>query len=303
MINQNMGKIIDEIRQERKLSRENLCDEIMSVRNYQRFINEEVNLSNDKLSKLIDRLNLDYFALREIYAHRSRDVYSQLHNVYTLMQSNSDEVAYQELQKINCDLIDSNYVQLFYNYLKIDLERQLQIISLEESITKLETLVSYPDILEFEVFNFIELNILAILNTHYTKKEDDTIANFLYKFLIDEDLSKKGLMPSFLPSLYSTTAQSFGSFLQYDKALEVSNKGIKECIKLQMFNGLYHLLYFKSLSELKLGQKEESLQTQKRLYALIYSLDEEDKKREYIQIFDSAFNNKMEVSFNIVNNG
>jgi transcriptional regulator with XRE-family HTH domain len=299
MINQNMGKIIDEIRQERKLTREDLCEEIMSVRNYQRFINEEVNLSNDKLSKLIDRLNLDYFTLREIYAHRSEDIYSQLHSIYQLMQGNSDQIAYDALQKVNTKNIDSNYVQLFYNYLKIDLERQLQIVPLDESIKKLEELIDYPEIMDFEVLNFIELNVLAILNTYYTKKEDDTIANFLYKFLTDTNLNKKGLMPSFLPSLYSTTAQSFGSFLQYDKALEVSNKGIEECIKLQMFNGLYHLLYFKSLSELKLGKKEESLITQKRLYALLYALDEEDKKREYLQIFDTAFNNKLEINFYI----
>ena len=100
MITQNMGKVIDQIRQERMMSREDLCDEIMSVRNYQRFIREEVNVSNDKLNKLVDRLNLDFFTVSEIFRYRSQNKYSQLHHIYHLMQSNSDQAAYEELMKM-----------------------------------------------------------------------------------------------------------------------------------------------------------------------------------------------------------
>jgi len=298
MINQNMGKILDEIRQERKLSREDLCDDIMSIRNYQRFINEEVNVSNDKLSKLIDKLNLDYFTLREIYTHRSQDKYSKLHKVYQLMQANSDKQAYELFDKINASNIDSAYMQLFYTYLKLDLERQLGITPYEESITLLSELINYPEVLEFEVLNFIELNVLAILNKYYTKKEDDTIANFLYSFLIDDELSKKGILSSFVPSLYSSTAQSFGSFGNYEKALDMSNKGIKECKKLQLFSGLHHLLYFKALSHMQLGQDKESNETLKRLHTLLYTLNEKDKDAELLPIFEKNFNKKVTVIFN-----
>lgn len=297
MINQNMGKILDEIRQERKLSREDLCESIMSVRNYQRFISEEVNVSNDKLSKLIDRLNLDYFTLREIYTHRSKDSYSKLHNVYFLMQANSDKQAYKQLQEIDSKIFESAYMQLFYNYLKIDLERQLGIVPFEQSIQKLSDLIDFPNVLEFEVLNFIELNVLAILNKYYTKKEDDRIVNFLYNFLIDDELSKKGILASFLPSLYTSTAQSFGGFGDYQKALDMSNKGIKECMKLQMFNGLYHLLYFKAISHSKLGQTKEADDAQKRLFTLLYTLKEEDKNAEFLPIFQRNFKKEINIVF------
>lgn len=297
MINQNMGKVIDEIRQERKLSRDDLCENIMSVRNYQRFVSEEVNVSNDKLSKLVDRLNLDYFTLREIYTHRSQDKYSKLHNVYTLMQGNSDQKAYEELGKINSKSIDSAFMLSFYNYLKLDLERQLGITDTNESLIKLSALIDYPNVLNYEVLNFIELNVLAILNKHQSSKEDDTIANFLYSFLIDEELGKKGLIASFLPALYASTAQSFGSFKNYEKALEISDKGIKECIKLQMFNGLYHLFYFKALSHKALGQKKKANETLKRLHTLLHTLQEEDKIKEFLPIFEKNFKKEIKIIF------
>ena len=297
MINQQMGKIIDEIRQERKLSREDLCDDIMSIRNYQRFINEEVNLSNDKLSRLIDRLNLDYFTLREIYTHRSVDKYSQLHRIYRLMMANSDKEAYEELKKVSPKGIESAYMQLFYDYIKLDLERQLGVIPYEEAIAQLQELIDFPNVLDFEVLNFIELNVLAILNQYYTKKEDDKIANFLYNFINKEDLSDKGIMASFLPGLYSSTAQAFGSLGRYEQALEISEMGIKQCMKLQMFNNLYHLMYFKALSLQQLERIDEAKEVYKKLNTLFYALEEKDKQREYMPIIENGFKMKYDIVF------
>ncbi len=297
MINQSLGKIIDELRQERKMSRENLCEEVMSIRNYQRFINEEVNVSNDKLSKLIDRLSLDYFTVREISRYRGEGRYTVLHNVYNLMQANSDEKAYQILLEINLEDIESDYTKLFYQYLKIDLERQLHKISQEDAVNQLKELIHYPRILDYEVLNFIELNVLVILNLHYSKLEDDTIAQFLYQFLLNENLPEKGLSESFLPSLYASTAQSLGTFKQYEQALEISDKGIKECMRLKLFNTLHQLFFFKALSHNKLNQDTKALETLQRLYALLHTLNEPDKTVEYQNNIAAIFHKEITISF------
>ena len=297
MITSNMGKIIDELRQERKMTREDLCEDIMSVRNYQRFVAEEVNVSNDKLSKLIDKLSLDYFTVREISRHRGEGKYTKIHAVYQLMQSNSDQQAYDDLKKIKRNAIDSEYMTLFYDYLKIDLERQLKIISQEDAVEQLKELIDYPNILEYEVLNFIELNILVILNLHYSKLEDDTIAQFLYQFLLEDNLHEKGLNESFLPSLYSSTAQSLGTFTRYEQALEISNKGIEECMKLKMFTTLHQLFFFKALAHFKLDQEKEKINTLKRLYTLLYTLSEVDKSKEYFETIKTVFNIDLEVYF------
>lgn len=297
MITQNMGKVIDEIRQERKMSREDLCEDIMSVRNYQRFITEEVNVSNDKLNKLVDRLNLDFFTVSEIFRHRSHNKYSQLHHIYHLMQSNSDKEAYKELKKIKINTIESSYTLLFYKYLKIDLERQLGITPIENSLEELQELIDYPNILGYEVLNFIELNVLVILNTHFSKKEDHNVADFLYGYLLDDRLNAKGILTSFLPALYSSTAQSLGTFMEYEKALEIANKGLLECKKLQMYNSMHNLLFFKAIAHLKLDQEEEAHATVKRLYALLYTLNEPDKDNEYFPILERIFDKKLIIEF------
>lgn len=298
MINSNMGKIIDELRQERMMTREDLCEDIMSVRNYQRFVAEEVNVSNDKLGKLIDNLSLDYFTVREISRHRGEGKYTKIHKVYQLMQSNSDQQAYNSLKKIKRNLIESDYMTLFYDYLKIDLERQLKIIPQNEAINQLIELIKYPAILEFKVLNFIELNILVILNLHFSKLEDKTITEFLYQFLLEDNLSEKGLNESFLPSLYSSTAQSLGTFMNYKKALEICDKGIMECMKLKMFTTLHQLYFFKALAHLKLDQDKEMLKTLQRLYTLLHTLDEEDKSKEYLETIKTVFNINLEIQFN-----
>lgn len=292
-----MGKIIDELRQDRQMSREDLCEEVMSVRNYQRFVAEEVNVSNDKLGKLIDKLSLDYFTVREISRHRGEGKYTKIHHVYQLMQSNSDQQAYKELTAINRNKIESSYMTTFYDYLKIDLERQLKIMSQEDAIRNLISLINYPEILNFKVLNFIELNVLVILNLHFSKLEDDTIAKFLYKFLLEDNLEEKGLNEAFLPSLYSATAQSLGTFTRYTQSLEICNKGISECMKLKMFTTFHQLLFFKALSHMKLDQKDEMIITLKRLYTLLYTLNEDEKTKEYIDTIKTVFNIELTVTF------
>jgi len=297
MITQNMGMVIDQIRQERKMSREDLCEDIMSVRNYQRFISEEVNVSNDKLNKLVDRLNLDFFTVSEIFKHRSENKYSKLHHIYHLMQSNSDKEAYEALKKINVHSVESSYTELFYNYLKLDLERQLGITPIENSLEELQALINYPNILEYEVLNFIELNVLVILNTHFSKKEDHTVADFLYKFLLDDKLNAKGILTSFLPALYSSTAQSLGTFMEYKKALKIADRGLLECKKLQMYNSMHNLLFFKAIAHQKLNQEDQTLETVKRLYTLLHTLNEPDKDNEYFPILERVFGKKMAIEF------
>lgn len=297
MITQNMGKVIDQIRQERKMSREDLCEDIMSVRNYQRFISEEVNVSNDKLNKIVDRLNLDFFTVSEIFRHRSENKYSKLHHIYHLMQSNSDKEAYEELQKIKVNKIESSYTKLFYKYLKIDLERQLGITPIDNSLEALQDLIDYPNILEYEVLNFIELNVLVILNTYFSKKEDHTVADFLYQFLLDDKLNAKGILTSFLPALYSSTAQSLGTFMEYKKALKIADRGLLECKKLQMYNSMHNLLFFKAIAHLKLNQQEESKDAVKRLYTLLYTLNEPDKDNEYFPILERVFGEQIVLEF------
>ena len=213
------------------------------------------------------------------------------------MQSNSDKEAYEELRKIKVNSIESSYTELFYNYLKLDLERQLGITPIEDSLKALQELIDYPNILEYEVLNFIELNILVILNTHFSKKEDHAVADFLYQFLLDDKLNAKGILTSFLPALYSSTAQSLGTFMEYKKALKIADRGLLECKKLQMYNSMHNLLFFKATAHLKLGQEAQTIETVKRLYTLLHTLNEPDKDKEYFPILERVYGNKMTIEF------
>ena len=138
---------------------------------------------------------------------------------------------------------------------------------------------------------------MVILNTHFSKKEDHTVADFLYKFLLDDKLNAKGILTSFLPALYSSTAQSLGTFMEYKKALKIADRGLLECKKLQMYNSMHNLLFFKAIAHQKLNQEDQTLETVKRLYTLLHTLNEPDKDNEYFPILERVFGKKMAIEF------
>jgi len=79
------GALIEKIRKDRNLSREDLCDNIMSKRNYQRFASGEVSISSDKIFKLVNNLGLDVYSIQNIYKKTTTDEYSKLIEAYNFI--------------------------------------------------------------------------------------------------------------------------------------------------------------------------------------------------------------------------
>ena len=99
----NYGRLIDKIRKDRNKSRQELCEDIMSVRNFQRFANGEVSVSHDKIIQLIDRLNLDYFTFNQMYKSTLEDEYNKIRKAFNLAVNWQFDEALLEFSKIDKD--------------------------------------------------------------------------------------------------------------------------------------------------------------------------------------------------------
>jgi hypothetical protein len=61
---------------------------------------------------------------------------------------------------------------------------------------------------------------------------------------------------------------------------------------------MHNLLFFKAIAHQKLNQQAEATETVKRLYSLLYSLNEPDKDNEYFPILQRIFGDNFNITFN-----
>jgi len=173
------GALIEKIRKDRKMSRDDLCEGIMSKRNYQRFTSGEVSISSDKIVLITDRLMLNTFSLQEIYKIDNQDEYQKLKKAFNLVSQWNENEANKILATIDYDLITSIVNKQIYDITNLLIKKKNKKISDLEYFTKTENLIDYPKILKKNILNNVELSGLFALMIKETKDKENRILNYL----------------------------------------------------------------------------------------------------------------------------
>ena len=261
----NYGRLIDQLRKDRNLSRQDLCEGIMSLRNFQRFANGEVSISNDKLSKLVDKLKIDYFYFQQMMLYYDYSEYVETRNAFNETMDLEYKEALFKLAKIDRDKIDSDYLKQLYDiaFLKTKINAKKNV---NESFRKLEKVVDYPEVLKKKIVNKNEISALITLCTIYSKKGDRDIIDYLIGLVSTDSFANQPFIQDIVIPIYSTIAKGLYLIESLEECLEFCNKGIQEIQKGFYFGSPTNLFAYKTLVLNKLGKYEEAIESAILLY-------------------------------------
>ena len=288
----NYGRLIDQIRKDRNISRVDLCEDIMSVRNFQRFSTGDVSVSNDKIVKLIDRLNLDYFTFQEIYKSKYENEYSKLKEAFNLAVKWEYKKALVELSKVDKDTITSSFNNQMYNYTEVFIKKGNDLISDSEFTSRIESIIDYPNILKNKIINVIELNALFSLNTKLYLKKDRSIVDFFINCVQNDNFKTYWINSEVLSSIYATISKTLYSLEEYETCLEYCEVGLKYCRSTERLVGFANLLGYKALAYNKLGFQSEAIDAAIKTYMELIVEDNKSKTNMFVKIIESNLNIK-----------
>jgi len=284
----NYGKLIDQLRKDRNMSREDLCDEIMSVRNFQRFSSGEISISHDKIIKLIDKLNCNYYSLNQAIIQKSDPVLQKLYQADEMNRSWDNDKAKLILASIDKNEIKSDYVMFYYNYVEIMSNRQNKPNEDLILYKKLIEFVDYPNIISLRYLNSIEVNALIFINTYMCKKNDDTILLYFETLLKNSGLGESMLTQKSIMLIYSSVVKGYHILKNYTKSLIYCEKAIEHSLKNDLNSTIAMLFGQKALAEHSLNLAEKSIISAKKMYMQLLIEDNEKKTETFTSIINNA---------------
>lgn len=289
----NFGRFLDEMRSSRNISRENFTDEIISIRQYQRYISGETSINNEKLFKLIDRLNMDLQSVYRQFIKMEDEELSLIKQMYSFIKRDEYLNAEKILNSLNKENIMSQYNRNYYTFCEILIQQNLKKISKDMAISSLKKLANYPLVLEQSTLSFVELITLLDLSYFLISKENDKkIAEYLFNILKGNDISSS-IPDLYLPSIYAHVAKNLGSLKEYEKTILIADKGIQICRNLETFNSLAHIYSFKAIALDMLNRRDEAIIEIKNLFKILDIENKPQKTKAFETYVQKQFNLKI----------
>ena len=290
----DFGSFLDSLRKSRNMSREKFIDGIMSLRQYQRYVNGESSLNNDKLFKLIDKLGMNYFSVHERYFNSTRDDISKLNSIYGAITREDMKLASTLSSEISVKELLNDYSKSYFNLCELLILKKTNRMPISLVTDKLKELINYPSCLDNKIINFVEYVSFIHISSYSSSKYDDTrILDFLYEKIKSNSISSDSTILAYLPSTFSHIARRLGIIEEFDKALFIAQKGIDFCLNHETHNSLVHLFIYKSFALKDLNRLEEAIDTAKRAFSLLHVEGIKSKTEQFTKIFESNFNMKV----------
>jgi|GEM_PF-1392946 len=270
MPNNSFALYLDELRESRNMTKEDFVEDIISMRQYYRFLKGESSLKSESITMLLDRLNISTLSAYKRFILNHDITYNKLKIIYLKIQSHDFEDAMILLEGIQIEEMTSNTSKSFYNFLEVYLEFYQNKIPMSTATTKIKKIIKYPEILSKKLLSFYETSALFFISSYVlTEEKDNRIAEYVYEVIKSKDRRKFLEGEKNLPPFYATCAINFGIMSKYKESIAICEEGLKICNKYKISNSYNLLLLYKSVGEYKLGEDKKCKETLTRLFSFL----------------------------------
>ncbi len=291
----DFGLFLDGLRIDRSISRENLCENIISLSQYKRYLRGDASIPNNKLVLLADRLKFSISEIHIMYQKQQDKQYSKIIDIYYLLKQGSLTDAFEKANILKKEVFISNSNELFFNFCYIRIQHSLNIVSDVHVLELYSKMINYPECAKNESYSWIEITIMISIVVISSKIENFEPSNIMYRILTSDN-TKFGFSSSgtYVPAIYSSLAQILGKQGKFNEVIEITDKGIEYCLKYESSNVLSLLFILKSYALFDVKQIDEALKSAKRAFMQLYIEDKLDEIEWFKKSFESRFNMKLE---------
>lgn len=286
---------IDGIRIERGLTRLDLIDEIISLSQYKRYLRGAAEIPNNVVIQLADRLKYNITDFYTLYTKKHGKEHNQIRSIYYLIQADQYVEALNASMKVNDELIVSSYNKLFFDYCVIYSQHKLGRVSDIHVLSKYSEMIDYPNCINNESFNMVEMSILSHIVTLSSNMGNYDPANFLFNILSKGNLNfSRNDDNTVLPFLFYVVARVIYQQGDYERVLVLCEEGIHMAIQNENNNSLPHLFLLNSLAHNKLGDTTKAKTLMKKSILLLKITNNETTLEVFKQTYKSNFDIPLE---------
>ncbi|AIO19543.1 hypothetical protein KQ51_01667 [Candidatus Izimaplasma bacterium HR1] len=279
----DFARFIDELRDSRNISREDFVENIISLRQYYRFIKGESSLRSETLNALMSRLDFNTIHAYESFRKKQDKDYADLIKIYKLIHMDEYNKASVEFKSLELSSVMSKYNMQLLEFIEIKLDLHFDKITINQAVDEILELMDYEDIFKKDSLSFIELSCIMFVQDHLIKKGDYRIASYCYDILNKQNDEQFSEFKNYLLPFQLSAIKGLGKIGKNEESLKLTMKVIEEYEIYHPLNFLISIYYLKALNQRELFKNDSYLDSLTKLYSLLnivtnQSLIKETKK-------------------------
>ncbi|QMS84512.1 hypothetical protein [Candidatus Xianfuyuplasma coldseepsis] len=288
-----LSNYVNTIRKQKKISIETLTDGIISSRQYKRYLSGDSVIPFRVFNELCERLMVNPINVLQDLEQTKQNEQELLDQLYSdIIHLNLDD-AKTVIEKLSIIGFTSEghtlYFQICFSLYQY-YTKQEEISVLRKH---LETLLSYPSILEQSYFSSNELLGIGVLMTYLPKQERKPILDKL-QLVLKGDVNVLGKHFRMQQYIFVKIAKELGVLGDFTHVLEICTKGIENAFRHHSTFNLDYFYYYSALAHHYLAHEDNRDFYLNRLYLILQVIGNEHKFDKFNKLVYSDFGRLLE---------
>ena len=223
---------LDNIRIQKKITVLELCEGICGDRQYRKYLSGETNISEKRLMEFVNKLGIGsrdfYYSLYD----KDRYDFEEIKTLYLKLEAKNYDGFDEKLKALSKLEGLNSYNQRFLIFIQTEYSLGKKEISEAQAIIKFSEISEYPECINKNVFDFVDIISLHLIAQLEYKQGKTGSVDLLLRILRDRDIMYLSSdNESILPSIYSNVSIILGRLGRIDEWISLASEGVKFCLK------------------------------------------------------------------------
>jgi transcriptional regulator with XRE-family HTH domain len=295
---------LEHLRSSRNLSQEQFTDQVVSLRQYRRYLSGESEIPFQVIQQLAEKISVKTDSLLREFENAK---IAETEMVLKLFNFASN-YAHDEFTKLSKEnplkhVIDKTNQLMYQHSIILDEYYSKKIDSIEAGKKNAE-LINYPKILDSQIITSVEMLILSSLIDNFDESHHPAIVERATKFLNDTSLVISGGSEKIFVFIVAKIAKFYGIHGDYDNVISICEIGIQKNYKLRSYYLMEYFFYYQALAYHKKEKYELYEAVLIKCFTVLYyegnlkkiekfqNLIEEDFKIDFVEFAANHFSTK-----------
>jgi len=280
---------LEQLRSARHISQLSFVEDIISLRQYRRYLKGESDIPFSVVAQLASKLGIKTDTiLREFETVRLEET-KTMNSLYNLAVNYAHKEFSSLFKTINPDsIIEFSNLLLYKHSITIN-DYYRKAISVPQVREMNKDLVNYPTVLDQGILSTSEMLILTFLIDVMPVEDQNKIIEKLSYYLDDQKLIISGANDKVYTLILARLAKYSGILESYHQVIEFCDIGIKRNLTLFSFYLMEFFYYYKSLAYYHLGDDENFKLSLKRCFNVLEFEGNENKIKKFVNLINDDY--------------
>ena len=247
---------LERLRFARNISQEAFTDDVVSIRQYRRYLSGESDIPFQIIAKLTSRLGVKTDNLLREFEVAKLEETNAINKLYNLAVNYSQDEFIEFSKKIPLDHIIEHSNRMMYQHSIIINQMFTNKITKLEAANANAKLINYPKMLNQQIMTSVEMLILSSFLDLFDESQHQKIIEKITDYIKDQSTVISGGNEKFLSLILARLAKYMGVKQDYESVIKYCDQGIKRNLEAKSYYLMDYFYYYKSLAYYRFGDLE-----------------------------------------------